>query len=128
MWDTEDTDLSDDEDYCPKAPGVYKWPLKGETGYYEAFYAGPFPPIECEHKKPRDFEYVGCYADSSSGRVFREHKQAMKKGRDGMTNEVRIGKLVTIAKDARHVCCCETQETRCALGMGTAGSLRAPER
>lgn len=102
MWDTDDTDLSYDEDYCPKAPGVYTWPIKGETGYYKDLYAGPLPPVKCENKTPPDTEYVGCYSDSPSMRLFHEGKRVMKKGRDGMTNEVR-GESVPQASSC-HMC------------------------
>lgn len=98
MWDTADSDLADDEDYSPKAPGIYAWPIKGERGYYKSLYAGPLPPVECEDTVPRDTEYVGCYSDSPSRRMFREDETVMEKGRDGMTVEVGIGKDIQDAK------------------------------
>lgn len=124
MWDTDDSDLAYSEDYHPKAPGVYTWPIKGETGYYKAFHAVPLPPVECEDSKPRDTEYVGCYADSSSRPVFSKDKKVLKKGRDGMTNEVMGSKRVANTKGA--VVCLEMQEMKRALKTAVAAAEQLP--
>ena len=88
IWDTVNTELQDDEAYSPTIPGVYTWPIEGETGYYSVLYAGPLPPLECSSSVPSGTEYEGCFVDSSSSRLFDSDSVVLaEQGPDGMTTQ-----------------------------------------
>ena len=91
IWDTVNTDLADDYDYSPTVPGNYTWPLEGATGCYRTIIAGPLPPIQCQLGDPAGTELVGCFADSSSNRLFNSDSLVLnQRGPDGMTAPVTI--------------------------------------
>ena len=105
IWDTAHSHLAYDDLYSPKAPGIYTWPLDGETGFYKTLHAGPLPPLECMDKAPDGTEYKGCYWDRSSKRTFTGgyHVQPTK-GKNGMTAEVRRhdARQTTMADPSRY--------------------------
>lgn len=83
-----------DERYSPTQPGFYTWPLKEETGYYKTLYAGPLPPLECSSSVPSGTTYKGCFADSSSARLFKSDSiKRPDQGTGGMTTQVITRRL-----------------------------------
>ena len=89
IWDTVNTNLADDEAYSPTVPGVYTWPLEGETGYYKTLHAGPLPPLECSSNAPFGTVFAGCFQDSSNNRLLDSDSMTLEEmGPDGMTNQV----------------------------------------
>lgn len=90
IWDTVSTAFADIEEYSPTVPGVYTWPFSGAQGFYSSLYAGPLPPIQCSSSVPSGTVYKGCYADSSTGRTFKQDSIDLdtRESSTGMTPQV----------------------------------------
>lgn len=90
IWDTDGTELASREEFSPRHPGTYVWPMPEAEGFYSVLQAGPMPPVECESTLPSDVEYVGCFEDHALDLASVSETLELSKEDQGMTVEVSL--------------------------------------
>lgn len=85
IWDTEDTELASEEEFSPRFPGSYVWPVPGSEGFYGVLRAGVMPPLQCGRNSPSGLEYRGCFSNHSLNLGSAWDLLELPRGHSGMT-------------------------------------------